>query len=297
MLILQHLEKLRYFHKLKDYRSINEASKALGISQGGLSKSIQTLEEILDLKLLVREKNGFRFTAEGELIVKSSGEILTIVQRLQADLILRKRISSPKKLRIGIYDSFAVYFYPELLSYCRVAFPDLSMQLVVDKSSVILHHLEESKVDLIMGSQFGEIKQGLQSFNLLHDHFSLFVKPSFNDKFENLPLLSTFEPNIHSQQKMYPTLLKVMKSKVIHQVTNFETIKQLALLGMGIAVLPTLVAKPLIENRSLVPITLPGQKALFSRHDVQLITSQNFYGKHRKFVDDIIDFAESWSKF
>ena len=295
MSLIQNLEKLRYFHKLKDHSSINEASKALGISQGGLSKSIQTLESILELKLLIREKNGFRFTPEGEMLVKSSSEILEIVQKLQTDLSLEKKIAPPRKLTIGIYDSFAVYFYPELLQYAKAVYPRLTIQLVVDRSNVVLDYLEQGKVDLVMGSEFRKIPESLQSFKLLHDHFSLYIKASLVEKHDGMPLLCSEVPGFNSPSKIDPSLAHLLKTKLAHQVTNFETIKQMASQGLGIAVLPTLVAKPFVENRSLVAINIPGHKAIFSKHDVELITNKKFYASHKKFVDEIIKFAANWS--
>ena len=86
MAIIEHLEKLRHFHKLAQYNSINEAAKNTGFSQAGLSKSLSHLEKELGCKLFNRSRDGLTLTREGAAVLEFTKKIFTEASALESQL-------------------------------------------------------------------------------------------------------------------------------------------------------------------------------------------------------------------
>ena len=62
---MMRIQQLHYLEKIVESGSINEAAKALFLSQPSLSNAIKELEQEMDLQLLVRQKSGVSLTNEG----------------------------------------------------------------------------------------------------------------------------------------------------------------------------------------------------------------------------------------
>lgn len=74
-----NIKQLQYFLKTCEYKSISRAANDFYISQPNLSYSLKTLEEELDLKLLIRTKKGVEITKEGKRVLEDSQKILDII--------------------------------------------------------------------------------------------------------------------------------------------------------------------------------------------------------------------------
>ena len=55
---MMRIQQLQYLEKIVESGSINEAAKALFLSQPSLSNAIKELEQEMDLQLLVRQNSG-----------------------------------------------------------------------------------------------------------------------------------------------------------------------------------------------------------------------------------------------
>jgi len=76
------LKQLRYFTRIVERGSISGASADLNIAQTALGLQVRALEGALGVTLLVRHPKGVAPTPEGELLYKSSCEILVAVNAM-----------------------------------------------------------------------------------------------------------------------------------------------------------------------------------------------------------------------
>jgi DNA-binding transcriptional LysR family regulator len=295
--LIEHLEKLRHFHKLTQYRSISETAEATGISQAGLSKSIASLEDVLGSKLFLRTNQGLVLTNEGELALRATVKILGEASTLEANLRSLKAAKFPKKLKIGMYDSIAIYFFGDLINYLNAIYKTIEIELLVDTSTSLSQAVRDETVDLAIGVNLQRRKtKGAEFFLLFEDDYSFYVSPKVEALAATLPLI--IHPVADDLQGV--TVEKHLSSLIAktgaHRAYNFETIKSLTVQGLGIGVLPTQVAKPLIQQKLLVHVQVPKVKSHFGRHEIGFLASEDLLAKHREFALDIYRLGEKWSK-
>ncbi|SHI06342.1 LysR family transcriptional regulator [Ferrimonas marina] len=82
------IRHLRHFLMLCRKGSFSAAAEALHLSQPSLSRSIQRMEELLDAKLLDRQRSGVALTPYGESVLRHGERILRDVRQLSMELEL-----------------------------------------------------------------------------------------------------------------------------------------------------------------------------------------------------------------
>lgn len=297
MSLSEHLEKLRHFHRLTSYRSINEGAQAMGMSQAGLSKSISSLEAALDTKLFHRSKDGFILTKEGQLVLVATRKILDEAFHLETNLRSLKAAETPRKLLIGMYDSIAVYFFSELSSYIKAIYRDVSLELVVNTSSSLANLVSTGRLDIAIGANIDQKTNSKNHFFLLfEDHYGFYCAPDKVSELRTLPFLIHPEASDAKGISNRDQLSNLLKNRSVHEIYNFETIKTMTSTGAGIGVLPTQVAKPLVQKKLLVPVQLPKVTSLFGTHSIGFLTSQKFLQEHQDFIEDIYRLGQRWAQ-
>ena len=81
---MMRIQQLQDLEKIVESGSINEAAKALFLSQPSLSNAIKELEQEMDLQLLVRQKSGVSLTNEGREFMIYARQILDQVKLMEA---------------------------------------------------------------------------------------------------------------------------------------------------------------------------------------------------------------------
>lgn len=81
---MMRIQQLQYLEKIVESGSINEAAKALFLSQPSLSNAIKELEQEMGLQLLVRQKSGVSLTNEGREFMIYARQILDQVKLMEA---------------------------------------------------------------------------------------------------------------------------------------------------------------------------------------------------------------------
>ena len=85
------LQQLRYVIQAADSRSMNEAAKALYISQPSLSEAIKELEKEIGIELFKRSSHGTVLTPEGEEFLGYARQVTDQYQLLENRYIYRTK--------------------------------------------------------------------------------------------------------------------------------------------------------------------------------------------------------------
>ena len=297
MALSEHLEKLRHFQRLANYRSLREGARAMGISQAGLSKSIAALEDVLGTQLFLRTRDGLVLTKEGKEVLTTSVNILQEAASLETRLRTLKVSKTPATLKIGMYDSIAVYFFSELEAYLAALYPEVDLRLMVDTSHELSRLVRQGELDIAIGVNLSRGQNETVTFvKLFDDYYSFYISNRHDIDQDNIPLLIHARADDHEGNTVESYLNSVLRKRRVHKVYNFETLKTLTQQGIGIGVLPTQVAKPLVKNGSLVSVQVPKAKHLFGPHDIGFLATSSFLKSHDAFAEDIYRLGDRWSK-
>ncbi|MGE0761729.1 MAG: LysR family transcriptional regulator [Bdellovibrionales bacterium] len=297
MALIEHLEKLRHFYKLTLYSSINEAATKTGMSQAGLSKSLILLERELSCKLFNRSREGLTLTREGADVLRVTKKILSDTSDLENRLQSLRASSTPKVIRIGMYDSIAVYLGVELQKYLKKIYPKVTLHLRSESSAALLERIEASELDIAVGVNFSHTpKLNVKYWPLFDDHYSFYKAASLANSVEE----TTYLIHEGAADKSGSTLDKILraelKNKIVHRIQNFETLKSLTVQGLGVGVLPTQVARPLITTGELIQIHPAKHRQLFGQHNIGFLVRSETADAFSDFIQDILRVGSRWMK-
>ena len=131
---------------LESSRNITKAAERLFITQSALSKRIQAMEEELGVSLLLRSRQGIRFTPDGETVLAgcraAAGELSRMRRQLEVD---RQEVCGT--LRAGISINYALYQFPDILAEYHRRFPRVRLQITTDQSRNLYRQMVEGSLD------------------------------------------------------------------------------------------------------------------------------------------------------
>lgn len=108
------IQQLEYLEAVIQYGSINEAAKALYLTQPSLSAAIKDLEKEMGIQIFYRQKTGVTLTGDGREFLTYARQILDQVNLLQA----RYQKGTPRKEAFSVsaqHYAFVVHAFVQLI--------------------------------------------------------------------------------------------------------------------------------------------------------------------------------------
>lgn len=141
------LHQLRCFVTAAEELHFGRAAQRLEMLPSALGRHMRLLEEDLGTRLMTRTTRSVTLTDDGAILVKEGRALLE-----QADALSAKLRTSGRKqavtVRVGAIDSAAAGLLPMLLRDFRERRPDVTVQLVEDKTIRLLPRLLSGRLDL-----------------------------------------------------------------------------------------------------------------------------------------------------
>ncbi|WP_165614427.1 LysR family transcriptional regulator [Paraburkholderia ginsengiterrae] len=141
--------RLTHLIALAEEGSFARAAERVHLSQSALSRSIQTLEEELDIKLFDRAARGVAMTAAGSLLVGRARRVLFEARCLLRDVELLKAYEFGE-VRIGLGPYVAVVLLPDLLIEFSRRFPKIKMSVELGEGEALLGKLRAEQIDFLV---------------------------------------------------------------------------------------------------------------------------------------------------
>jgi len=249
------LSQLRYLLSIAQAGSLSAAAKRLRVSQPTLTVAMQKLEEELGTTLLVRDRLGVTLTSTGETLRLHAEQAVTLLE--QATTQIRDlECSFEGNFILGCHESLGAYFLPRFLSGFLSAEPRIELVLWDGSSAAVQQAVIERRI------HFGLVvnprpQPDMVVVPLFHDAVDLFISAqegktvgtplsglSFACALKRLaehPLV--FAGRISQCQELIDRLaaLDIRPPRLI-SCGNLELVKNLAIQGVGTALLPRRVA-------------------------------------------------------
>ena len=261
-------KQLQYVLKIAEVGSFTKAAKELYVSQPSLSSFISKLEEELGGQIFNRTTSPITLTYVGELYVEAAEEILKTYQNMKEQIT---EISENKKGRliIGIPPARASHMLPYVLPEYSTRFPKVKIETVEHNSRQLKEDIKKGAVDMAILPVVGELgdvpefdchflyeeelylvaqagKFGEDCFKVKQGEKIILFDKIKNEKFVLLK-------KGHGMRNALDTIFNYYgyKPKIYMETTNNETAYRLASVGLGLAIVPEMNIRTLLQMKQM----------------------------------------------
>ena len=269
------LRQLQSFLVLAEELHFRRAAEKLYISQPGLSKQIQQLEDQLEVTLLERDRRNVRLTRSGIYLKKQTENMLGLLNQTITHIQHLEK-GGEGELKIGFVGSAMQKVIPDLIKKCHKAYPRL--QFVLDEMSnrAQIAAIQNYQIDLGF-VRLNRVPAGLVLQPIFQEHFCLVLPKLHSINASNFKSLAQFkqEPFIlfssDYSSTYYNNIMSIFtdanfEPKVSHKSIHANTIFRLVENGLGVAIVPHSLTLGITKAIDIQIIELKNirQKALLS---------------------------------
>ena len=170
--IARHSEKFFYFYEIANLGSLQATARKLGLTAPSLSHAMKQLEAVTGSTLFDRHKTGVTLTESGQKLFVFCRKYFREMEELQR-MIEHPDQKSSQKLKIGTFQSIALYFWPLLIDSLK-SNSELSLSIMTNRSRTVLEALVRQDIDVAL--TVGSLNhQKIIKHELYKDHYAFYV--------------------------------------------------------------------------------------------------------------------------
>lgn len=292
---MPNFELIETFITVVEKHSFSQAASALGLSRALVSMRIKRLEQEIGVTLLVRDTRKLILTEAGkEMYVQFKDILLSITQSIEN--IRKNQVESAGILRVAsTYEFGHQILWPLLSDFCQ-QHPQLHVQCLFDARPYDLIH---EQIDVAV--RLGQLNDSSYKARKLTEYETVLVAApqyligrdlSCMAALEQCDWISNLNLNTSQSWQFYQGQQQItVHEKSKYAANNIQTIKQMLLDGLGVAVIPQwMIVDELAEGR-LIQLFTDYQ---MQRQGVYAVFPNQVYipAKTRLFIDFL---ASHWA--
>ncbi|MCC2929656.1 MULTISPECIES: transcriptional regulator CcpC [Bacillus] len=234
------LQELHMLVVLAEELNMRKAAERLFVSQPALSQRLQTIEKAWGTKIFLRSQKGLTVTPAGEKIIQFANDVTSEQDRIRENIDeLEGEIHGTLKLAVA--SIIGQHWLPKVLKTYVEKYPNAKVSLITGWSSEMLKSLYEDQVHI--GIIRGNPEWKGRKDYLMTDH--LYLVDTEISCIEDIahterPFIQFKSDSTYFQeiQHWWHQKFKTSPKQTI-LVDQIETCKQMALHGIGYAILPS----------------------------------------------------------
>lgn len=256
------IRQLKTFWTLASTCSFSRTAEVLNYVPSTITMQIKALEEELGVKLLDRLGKSVILTDAGQRLLPYANKILNDIE--EARYVSSKSEELTGTITIGADEVLCTYRLPALLRVFRERYPHVRLLFRPLSSHSLKQSLREGNVDVVFMLDEPIVSTDLHTELLMNESFLMVVSPNHPlascstlriEDFNREQILLS-EKGCSYRTFFYHTLLRKGADSLTElEFNSVEAIKQCAMVGLGIALLPEMSLKGELERGEL--ITLP----------------------------------------
>ncbi len=258
--------QLRAFVCLARSGSFTQAGRELHLTQSAISHAIKSLETDLGSQLFHRQGKSVHLTHAGRELLPHAENILQSMS--QARSILGTLDQTPRgKLRIGCTTAAAQFILPTVFREFKESFPLYEIKVVCGETPDTIERLQKNQVDIAVSLRPQDVTR-LNCHAIFEDELEFLVSPlhPWAHKPPKLKDAASETFIVASRNSLNFTLIQEFFMKQGVRLGSFielgssEATKELAKLGIGVAIAARWIARAEIQAGQLMALPLPKAK-------------------------------------
>ena len=269
------LHALQAFVAVARAKNLTRAATQLNLTVSALSHQMRALEERLNQRLLTRGSRGVTLTFDGERLLDAAAPHIDAIERVFA----RGRERNADALTISALPSFSSSWLMPRLPAFMAQHPALEFNL---QTSVALVDFERENIDAALRLGAGQWP-GLTAEPLFEEWIVPMASPKLLGRrrkplpheLASWPLLGESDDDNKRWRRWFVQFGGAPPQRYVASFTDAELLHKAAAEGLGVALGRLVLAKPLIDNGSLVVLTAERMPAGYSHYLVYPQRSAN----------------------
>ena len=266
------LRQLRCFVAVAEELHFGRAARRLDMLPSALGRHVRLLEQALGTPLLLRTTRNVTLTQDGMAFFDDARSLLAKADEVGRRFRERGRRRS-QILRVGAIDTAAAGLVPELLHDFRKHRPDVTVQLIEDKTIRLLPRLLSGRLDLAFVRPPENIDSRIE-FQMLFHETPVVAVPS-RHKLANRSRLSIetlvdqplIVPDRSSRPHSHDLTIKLFKQaglrpNISQVAEEKQTIVNLVAAKVGLAIVPRWTSRLKVAGVRFVPIVVKAAEQL-----------------------------------
>jgi len=256
-----NIRDFEYMLAIVQEKNFGRAAALCNVSQSTLSIQIKKLEEYLGVQIFERTNKQVTLTKVGDKIYEMAKKIIETKNSIKQ---IAKNHKDPMSgdISIGAFPTLAPYIFPLSIANIKKSLPQINLQLVEEKTAILLEMLESGKLDCALIA--APLQQtGIKSVNLFYEPFYLAVpvknrlaknKYIKNKELAKEEMLLLDEGHcLHSQASQICSLIGGRESDKF-RATSMETLRQMVAIGNSVTLMPELSIRENDKEINYIPM-------------------------------------------
>lgn len=262
---IMELRQLNTFVTIARLHSFTRAAEVLGYVQSSVTTQIQLLEQELDTRLFERLGRSISLTSEGQKFLPYAKRILSL--STEAKTAISGSDTPRGSLTVGAVESLCILRLPELIKEYRNRFPEVELSLKFGNSSDFYRFLRDNTIDVAFF-----LDQKIEAADLVTEfefpepivlltvpgHHLAGKKEVYPQDFLNEPFILTETGCCY--RAAFENILNThgIQLRPVLETGSVQAIKQLAVSGLGITLLPKAAVEEELAQKRLVVLNWVG---------------------------------------
>ena len=279
-----NLQYLRVFLTVAEYEHITRASEELILSQPAVTKTIQHLEQEVGLELIERHGRRIALTHAGHVLHNYARRVFALEREMEEALSALRDVDAGE-ITLAASTTTGVYLLPPIVALFRARYPKVTLNITILNSHEIVEETLNWNLDFgLVEGDAAALPAGLEVEVFAHDELVLVVAP--RHRWKGLPAL--LPEDLRERQLLMREQGSGIREVIEHAlslhdvyvrplltVPDNEAIKQMAMSGVGAAIVSALAVQRELSAGDLIRVPIAGldlrpELSLVKRTDKQL---------------------------
>jgi LysR family transcriptional regulator, hydrogen peroxide-inducible genes activator len=249
------LRQLHYLQALAATGHFRRAAEQVGVSQPSLSAQIALLEQHLGIKLVERGGSGAILTPRGRDIVERARRVLADVQALQ-DIAQDDAQGLTGTVRLGVSPTLGPYLMPHVVARLHRDHPDLKLHVREGFPDDLMRELASGMHDTVL-VQLPVVGNDFMIERLFRE--ALLLVMAADDPLAKCHVIDTADLAGRGLLTLSPRYRMADQIKALgqgvgaevlrdYEGTSLDAVRQMAGMGMGLALLPSLYIRAEVRD-------------------------------------------------